>query len=143
MRDIKFRFRVEDEGMTLEKGKYFYQNNQYLSSFLRRIYNHYGVNHPTYLKFQVGERLELYTGLKDKNGVEIYEGDIIDKGYCQEMADVIFLDGMYYTKPINLTIEDFKKTSDYTSYEECITFLCQSRANNMQIIGNIYEKGGK
>ena len=62
-----------------------------------------------------------YTGLKDKNGREIYEGDIVRHATDEGVYKVIFEDGGFYVK--NLFEYDFQTINEYP----------------LEIIGNIFE----
>jgi hypothetical protein len=69
---------------------------------------------------QEGLVITQYTGLKDKNGTPIYEGDIV-KTYSGDIGEVIFKNGMFQRK-IN---EQWGQDLTYP----------------VLVIGNIYEDG--
>ena len=76
--------------------------------------------------------LMQYTGLKDKNGVEIYEGDIVETVYNGEVfAGVVVYD---------LSEVDFKVTDGKEKYGRNFQYLAGNDEN--EVIGNRYENPG-
>lgn len=109
MREIKFRAWVDNEMKynipISEDGKYYHM----ISNGFAAQYD------PQYKRHEVMQ----YTGLKDKNGVEIWENDRIVHG--QYHYEVSFKDGCFCVKVEN-------------GYD-----LLWKISNHCEVIGNIYE----
>ena len=85
MREIKFRFWNQMDGMVYPDNL-SYRNGTWTAVSLTSE-NFYAVN-----------TLMQYTGLKDKNGKEIYEGDIVGEKWVQKNIDK---DGEHFTEKIS------------------------------------------
>jgi uncharacterized phage protein (TIGR01671 family) len=72
------------------------------------------------------------TGLKDKNGKLIYEGDI-----CNNAKGSIFY--IEYDKKTSSYLAKFIKNKDSLFGEMESFFLCMTNQENLEILGNIYE----
>ena len=71
-----------------------------------------------------------FTGLTDKNGKEIYEGDIMKKDYLSidpNLKIAVFHNGSFGYYPNNRSLEDNFKT-----------FSASVNWNSFEVIGNIY-----
>lgn len=121
MREIKFRAWVKDSKSMIED----------VVPIHNEVYGHYckDLERDTdkYLKLKNSEIMQ-YTGLKDKNGKEIYEGDIakvFQPFNVPTKAIVEFNDGCFELKGIELTWRDYVK--------------CFVVNHAIEIIGNIHE----
>tara|TARA_R110000823_G_scaffold269287_1_gene389055 strand:+ start:41 stop:412 length:372 start_codon:yes stop_codon:yes gene_type:complete len=78
------------------------------------------------IKSLTDELVEQFTGLKDKNGVDIYEGDIVEvkgtKRHSYYITDVLFK-GQSFTLRVNKT---------YLNDDSCLK-------TGVYVIGNIHE----
>lgn len=142
MREIKFRAKAMQD--TLIAGSNLYFNNEWVfgnliiaddgTAIIQTWDRTRGVGyiHKTFAIVDL-KTVGQYTGLKDKNGKEIYEGDILhhkwDSGckvYLETISEVKFSNGAF--------VVDDKKRSDWLLSLHALPAWAE-----LEVIGNIYE----
>ena len=126
----EFKFRVWDTGSK----RYFYDISPLPAGFknFHPILLNPGLEAPT-LVVQGREEviIQQYTGLKDKNGKEIYEGDIFESTNPKEILVRFVVQWGYRDNPYSWGFKSLlNEGKSYEFYDV---------KDSMKIIGNIYE----
>ena len=87
--------------------------------------------------------LEQFTGLHDKNGVEIFEGDIFTSDYFKdcEKFEVVFRYGAFCGESNRTGLFPLGFTNDYheTGDDDDDFYYPEDYTSHIQIIGNIHD----
>ena len=127
MREILFRGKRADNGEWVEGG--ILQTENWVSIFVCKDYQG-SMNEPPCCDVEeyevIPETVGQYTGLTDKNGKKIYEGDIIQSLETKETAVVQWF-------PEHFAFMVWCKSSNE------VGFLYECTKSNIEVIGNIYD----
>lgn len=120
MRDIKFRaWDLKRKEMHSVRDMYFDTRTPQLDYFITKS------SQATYHANCESFELMQYTGLKDKNGVEIYEGDILNYGDYKNLHEVVFRNACFWGESI-----EYGKPTGIGIY---------NALEDLEVVGNIYE----
>lgn len=127
MREIKFRGKTG----TVEGKKWVYGYLYKIKSFFSEAYQYFIKNEHLQETIIDEETIGQYTGLKDKNGQEIYEGDIVYIKGETELLDIkgkVEYNDSWAQFVITNTGNIINETEPLGDYEE----------QDLEVIGNIY-----
>ena len=128
MREFKFRFWSEADK------KYFTNISLQLATDLWIvIQDEDGFPKAAITDYDEEYVIEQYTGVKDENGKEIYEGDILFDDFNNEIGYVVWNED-------DLRYEICFYDSEYVDVYE---ILDKNYANGLKIVGNLHDKENK